>query len=64
MKNQNETRMCACGTTTKPKKFFFWGFEVQGSECPKCGNAYLSDQDVAKLLEYKKENEAGKRVLC
>ena len=39
---KKEVIKCICGEWTKPKVFHIEGFDVRGSECPKCGEAVSS----------------------
>lgn len=49
---------CICGEWTKPKIFHIEGFDVRGSECPNCGEAYLNGEDSYKLSEFRKVKDA------
>lgn len=49
-----ESIKCICGNWTKSKKFRIEGFEVRGSECPKCGESYLNPEDTYALSEFRK----------
>lgn len=51
---KKEIVKCVCGNWTKPKIFKVEGFEVRGSECPKCKEAYLNGEDAMKVSEYRK----------
>ncbi|UCH88818.1 MAG: AbrB/MazE/SpoVT family DNA-binding domain-containing protein [Thermoplasmata archaeon] len=60
MKNdlKKEIIKCVCGKWTKPKIFHIEGFDIRGSECPKCGEAYLNGEDSFKLSEFRKIKNA------
>ncbi len=60
MKNELEKEIvrCTCGKWTKPKMFHIEGFDVRGSECPKCGEAYLNGEDSTRLSEFRKVKNA------
>lgn len=60
MKNEleKEKLKCTCGKWTKPKMFHIEGFDVRGSECPKCGEAYLNGEDSYRLSEFRKVKNA------
>ena len=51
---KKESVKCVCGRWTKPKIFHIEGFDIRGSECPKCGEAYLNGEDSYRLSEYRK----------
>lgn len=55
---KKEKLKCVCGTWTKPKMFRIEGFQVRGSECPKCGESYLNPDDAYRLSEYRKIKDA------
>ena len=55
---KKEIIKCVCGRWTKPKMFHIDGFDVRGSECPKCGEAYLNGEDSQRLSEYRKIKNA------
>lgn len=59
---KDESLRCACGEMTKSKSFFVEGFEIKGSECLKCGKAFLNSMDLNNYIEFRKG--ADKRVLC
>ncbi len=51
---KKESVKCICGEWTKPKMFHIDGFDIRGSECPKCGESYLNGEDAYKLSEFRK----------
>jgi hypothetical protein len=55
---RKEIVKCVCGTWTKPRMFKIEGIAVRGSECPKCGEAYLNGEDAMKVSEYRKIKDA------
>jgi hypothetical protein len=55
---KKEVIKCICGEWTKPKIFHIEGFDVRGSECSKCGEAYLNGEDAYKLSEFRKVKDA------
>ena len=55
---EKEIVKCICGKWTKPKMFHIEGFDVRGSECPKCGEAYLNGEDSYRLSEFRKVKDA------
>ena len=55
---KKEVIKCICGKWTKPKIFHIEGFDVRGSECPKCKEAYLNGEDAYKLSEFRKVKDA------
>ena len=55
---KKEIVKCVCGEWTKPKMFKIEGFDVRGSECPKCKEGYLNGEDtnlVYKFNQLKKQ---------
>jgi hypothetical protein len=55
---KKEIVKCVCGKWTKPKMFKIDGFDVRGSECPKCNEGYLNGEDanlVYKFNQLKKQ---------
>lgn len=55
---EKEVIKCVCGEWTTPKVFHIDGFDVRGSECTKCGEAYLNGEDSYKLSEFRKVKDA------
>jgi predicted nucleic acid-binding Zn-ribbon protein len=55
---KKEIVKCVCGIWTKPRMFRIEGIEVRGSECPKCGEAYLNGEDSMKVSEYRRVKDA------
>ena len=51
---KKESVKCICGEWTTPKMFHIDGFDIRGSECPKCGESYLNGEDAYKLSEFRK----------
>ena len=51
---KGESLKCICGEWTNPKIFHIEGFDVRGSECPKCGESYLNGDDAYRLSEFRK----------
>jgi len=50
----NESLRCPCGRRTKPRMFRIKGFDMRGSECPKCGEAFLNGGDADRYLIFNK----------
>ncbi len=61
MKNElkKESVKCICGEWTKCRIFHIEGLEIRGSECPKCGEAYLNGDDSYRLSEFRKVKDAN-----
>ena len=55
---KKEIVKCTCGKWTKPKIFHIEGFDVRGSVCPKCGEAYLNGEDSYRLSEFRKVKDS------
>ena len=55
---EKEVVKCVCGEWTEPKMFHIDEFEVRGSECPKCGEAYLNGEDASRVSEFRKIKDA------
>lgn len=55
---KKEKIKCTCGKWTKPKMFHIDGFDVRGSECPKCGEGYLNSEDLYLVSEFRKIKDA------
>lgn len=55
---KKEIVKCECGEWTENRIFHIDGFDVRGSECPKCGEAYLNGEDSQKLSEFRKVKNA------
>lgn len=51
---RKESIRCPCGGVTRPRMFRIKGFEVRGSECPKCGEAFLNGADANRHLMFNK----------
>ncbi len=51
---KKESVKCVCGEWTTPKMFHIEGFDVRGSECPKCGESYLNGEDAYTLSNFRK----------
>jgi len=49
-----ESLRCPCGCRTKPRMFRTKGFDMRGSECPKCGEAFLNGGDADRYLMFNK----------
>ena len=55
---EKEIVKCQCGEWTEPRMFHIDGFEVRGSQCPKCSEAYLNGEDSHRLSEFRKVKDA------
>lgn len=55
---KKEIIKCPCGEWTEPKIFHIEGFDVRGSECPKCGEAYLNGEDSYRLSIFRQLKNA------
>jgi AbrB family looped-hinge helix DNA binding protein len=51
---RKESVRCVCGRRTKPRMFKRRGFEIRGSECPKCKEGYLNGADSNRSLIFNK----------
>jgi bifunctional DNA-binding transcriptional regulator/antitoxin component of YhaV-PrlF toxin-antitoxin module len=49
-----ESLRCPCGCRTKPRMFRIKGFDIRGSECPKCGEGFLNGGDADRYLMFNK----------
>lgn len=49
---EKEIVKCVCGEWTKPKMFRIEGFDVRGSDCPKCQEAYLNSADANIVYKF------------
>jgi len=55
---KKEIVKCTCGEWTVPKIFHIEGFDVRGSDCPKCGEAYLNGEDANRVSVFRKIKDA------
>ena len=51
---RKEIVRCPCGFWTEPRMFRIRGFDIRGSECPKCGEGYFNGEDANRSLIFNK----------
>jgi AbrB family looped-hinge helix DNA binding protein len=51
---RKEIIRCPCGRRMRPRMFRIQGFDIRGSECPKCGEASLNSGDANRQLQFNK----------